>query len=163
MKNAILAILLLGIFPLAPFVMLGCVATSRHVDNLTQKQADTADILANLADLHADLAEELQSMQAATARKTAFYAKQNADEAIDLSNESSGVNIAPIVKGALSGNWIEVIMGLATTAGLAFGAQQNRKAKRFQNVATCNANLVDEVAELEPVVARQVAKAKKQA
>jgi hypothetical protein len=55
-----------------------------------------------------------------------------------------------------------VIMGLATTAGLAFGVQQSRKARRFQTVANCNAQLVDEVAELEPPVARQVAKVKKQ-
>ena len=155
MKNALLILLLLLVFPAAPFVMLGCVATSKHVDALTQKQADTADLVAKIADLHADLAEELQSMQGPTARKMAFYAQRNADEAIDLSNESSGVDLKPIVNGAISGNWLEVIMGVATTAGLAFGVQQKRKASR-------NFALAEEVRDLDPDTARVVFDAKKQ-
>jgi hypothetical protein len=142
----------------------GCVAMSSHVDELTENQAQTAKIVASLADLHADLAEELKSMQAQTARKTAIYAEQNAGVAIDLSNESSAVNVAPFANKAMTGDWIG-LAGLAVTTllGTGYGYQQQRKAKRFQMVAHDNAALVDEVAELEPVVARQVAKAKKKA
>jgi hypothetical protein len=162
MGNYILAVLLLVVFPSAPFVMMGCVATSSYVDELAKKQADTADILARIAELHADLAEELQSLQAKTARKMAFAAQTNADEAIDLSNESSGVDVSSVANKAITGDWVG-LMGIIVSSLLGGGGllYQQKQIKKHKQRADYNASLVDEVAELEPEVARKVAKAKK--
>ena len=224
MKNALLALLLLAIFPIAPFIIMGCYATPEAVDELKKSHAETAakvantadalvttaelvanntalinkanETLSNLAKVQANIAHELNSAQAHVADKLATIADMNieitkvheqkansntgkaqsnanaagqhAANALDLSDVPSGpqVNIGNMVTDAankaISGDWVG-LAGLAITSLIGAGAtvHQNRKAKRFKRDADLNAQLADEVADLEPTKAREVLKVKR--
>jgi len=219
MRNVFLAALLLVVFPLAPFVIMGCVARSEVVDELSKSHAETAahaantaaalartteivanntalinkanETLANLAKVQANIAHEIGSAQAPAADKIstiadmnieitkvheqkananagqtqglANNASQHAANALDLSDVPSGpqVNFTKMVTDAATGNWTEVIMGIVLLGAGTYGEKKRRESNRNKQAAEYNANLVDEVADLEPDVARKVAKAKK--
>ncbi len=221
MKNALLILLLLLVFPAAPFVMLGCVARSQVVDDLSKSHAETAahvannsealaktaelvanntalinkanETISNLAKVQANIAHEIGSAQAPAADKISTIAdmnieitkvhenrananagqahgladksSQHAANALDLSDVPSGpqVNLTKLVTDAATGNWTELGLGIISTALLYFGVKQNNKAKQNDQMAKRNFSLAEEMRDLEPTIAREVFKARKQA
>jgi hypothetical protein len=141
--------------------MTGCIAKSSHVDKLSEAQAETAGIVANLADSYAKLAKEVESIQAPRAEKIANAAEIHAANSLDLSDEGSAHDLSGAASKALTGDWVG-LGGLIVSALMGgYGYQQNRKAKKTQRIADLNAQLADEVADLEPPIAREVLKSKR--
>jgi hypothetical protein len=127
----------------------GCVARSGYVDRLAEAQSETAATVANLADSYAKLAREVASIQAPRAEKIANAAEMQAANALDLSDEKSGVDVSGMANKAMTGDWAG-LLGLAVTTalGAGYGYQQKRKA-------TLNRRLAEEVADLDPCDARE--------
>lgn len=130
-----------------PLILCGCFATSKYVDRLSAQQAETAKILSSVADLHADLSEELQSLQSPTARKVSIYADQNAGESMDLSRESSSPDMSGFVNKAMTGDWVG-LAGLAITSliGAGYGYQQKKRTNQIREMAYTVAELPPEEA-----------------
>ena len=219
MKNALLILLLLLVFPAAPFVMLGCVARSQVVDDLSKSHAETAahvannsealaktaelvanntalinkanETISNLAKVQANIAHEIGSAQAPAADKISTIAdmnieitkvhenrananagqahgladksSQHAANALDLSDVPSGpqVNLTKLVTDAATGNWTEVVLGIVIAGAGIYGEKKRRESNKLKQVADYNAQLADEVADLEPTRAREVLKVKR--
>jgi type VI protein secretion system component VasF len=95
-------------------------------------------------------------MQGPTARKTAHYAEQNAGQAMDLSNQSSGVDLSGATSKAMTGDWIGAGLALVGALG-GWGVNRHFSKKRISQTMA----LAEEVAELPPEQARERLKSKK--